>query len=74
MTEQTAPVVHWLSRIPGEVFMAAIALLLTVVGAIGVAGLKFAWDINNRMTRVEVLLDSVAEHVGVNEQPRHAQR
>jgi hypothetical protein len=63
------PVGRWLSLMPD----AALLGLLGVLAAIGLAGLRFAWAVETRLTRMETTVQAIAEHVGVDDQ-RQASR
>jgi hypothetical protein len=65
MTDSTAPVRSWMARMPDVAFLAILGALV----AIGVAGLRFAMDVSNRLVRIE----AIADHVGVDDH-RHASR
>lgn len=58
---EPAPVRSWLSRMPDAAFIALLGALV----AIGGLGLKFAWDVNDRMARLETTVQAIADHVGV---------
>jgi hypothetical protein len=69
MTDSTAPVRSWMARMPDVAFLAILGALV----AIGVAGLRFAMDVSNRLVRMETRIEAIADHVGVDDH-RHASR